>query len=253
MSEQTIAVGLDIGSRTIKRVSYDGETFHHQKVVENTHNTMDIVKQLLKNIDYSALIATGYGRSLVEVECNAPTVSEIKAFAKGCSLEFSGEKTILDIGGQDTKVIRVNNQGNVVKFEMNDRCAAGTGKFFEIMANTLEYSLEEFSETRYQTQGNVKVNSLCTVFAESEVISLVAKGVAREEIAYALHESVVHKILPLVERIHKGDALVFCGGCAKNHLLHQLFETHLHQKVIIPQHPQIMGAYGAAMFAYEHR
>lgn len=249
-TQEKIAVGIDVGSRTIKLVAYDGQRMVHNKILDNEYNTIDIIKNLLDEVQYDVLIATGYGRTLVEIEWDAPTVSEITAFAMGCSQGLPGQKTILDMGGQDTKVIRVNDAGKVLKFEMNDRCAAGTGKFFEVMAKTLNYSLNDFNHLKKNKGESLKINSLCTVFAESEVISLLARGTKRDDIAYALHNSVVNKIIPLLKKIHDSGDIIFCGGCAKNILLHELLEKEMGQKIFIPKSPQLIGAYGASIIAF---
>ncbi|MCX6665373.1 MAG: acyl-CoA dehydratase activase [Euryarchaeota archaeon] len=249
MKKQKTAAGIDVGSRTIKLVVYDGKQIVHEKIVDNSYNTSELIKQLLDEVRYDALVAAGYGRALVEIGWNSPSVSEITAFAIGCSQEFPGEKTVLDIGGQDTKVIRVNDQGKVLKFEMNDRCAAGTGKFFEVMAKTLNLTLDDFADLFEPKKKTLKINSLCTVFAESEVISLLAKGESRENIVYALHKSVINKIIPLIKKVHTTGDIVFCGGCAKNHLLHALFEEEMNQTILIPRSPQLVGAYGASVIA----
>jgi (R)-2-hydroxyacyl-CoA dehydratese activating ATPase len=251
MTHHKTAAGIDVGSRTIKLVLYNGECILFETVIDNTHNTVEAVKGLLNGVSYDVLVATGYGRALVESIWDAPTVSEITAFAVGCSQEFPGEKTILDMGGQDTKVIRVNDAGKVVKFEMNDRCAAGTGKFFEVMAKTLNYTLDDFTRIENTTRKSLKINSLCTVFAESEVISLLARGENREDIVYGLHESAVNKITPLLKKIHDTGDIIFCGGCARNHLLQVLLEKELGQQLRIPKSPQIIGAYGAGIIAYD--
>lgn len=247
MLRKNIAAGIDVGSRTIKLVLFDGKHFFDETVVDNAYNTKEIIKKLLESKKYDILVAAGYGRALVEIGWDAPSVSEITAFAVGCSQEFPGEKTVLDIGGQDTKVIRVNERGKVLKFEMNDRCAAGTGKFFEVMAKALNYSLDDFASLKGTKQGALKINSLCTVFAESEVISLLARGEKRDAIAYGLHCSAVNKILPLLKKIHSSGDIIFCGGCAKNRLLKTLFEEEMGQTILVPRSPQLVGAYGASI------
>lgn len=252
MTKQKTAAGIDVGSRTIKLVLYNGNHILFEKIVDNTYNSAESIKNLLGEVKYDSLVASGYGRALVEIGWEAPTVSEITSFAVGCSQEFPGKKTILDVGGQDTKVIRVNDAGKVLKFEMNDRCAAGTGKFFEVMAKTLNYTLDDFAHITITHRYPLKINSLCTVFAESEVISLLARGENREDIAYALHKSVVNKILPLLKKIHDTGDIIFCGGCAKNPLLHALLEKEMEQRILQPKSPQLIGAYGASIIAFNN-
>ena len=127
---------------------------------------------------------------------------------------------------------------------------SGTGKFFEVMAKTLNFKLVDFASLRITDRDPLKINSLCTVFAESEVISLLARGENREEIAYALHKSVVNKVSPLLKKIHDSGDIIFCGGCAKNSLLHELLEKEMGQKILIPKSPQLIGAYGASIIAF---
>lgn len=244
-----ISAGIDIGSRTIKLAFFDGEKVINSYILDNNYNIKEITEKLLKSNSYDSIMATGYGRSLLEVESNIPTITEIKAFACGCEMEFPGKKTILDIGGQDTKIIKVNEKGKVIKFEMNDRCAAGTGKFFEVMAKTLNYDISDFSNIQ-ESSNPLKINSMCTVFAESEVITMLSRGEKREDIVYALHKSIVKRIIPKVMSIKGDDILIFCGGCAHNKLLRNLIEKEINQKIFVPENPQLIGAIGASILSY---
>lgn len=245
-----IAAGIDVGSRTVKCVMYDGEHIVHSSVADNGYNTMEICQRMLASHPAQVLLATGYGRNLMELELNAKSVTEIKAFAEGAEIEFPGRKTILDIGGQDTKIIRVNDLGRVEKFEMNDRCAAGTGRFLEVMAKTLHYSLDELGGIDAGAKNSITISSMCTVFAESEVISLLARKIDRRDIALALHRSLIQRIAPRITQIHEGGPLVFAGGCALNALLRALLKKELGFEVLVPTHPQITGALGASVLAF---
>jgi predicted CoA-substrate-specific enzyme activase len=154
----------------------------------------------------------------------------------------------LDIGGQDSKAIAMNSTGRVIKFEMNDRCAAGTGKFLEIMAKSLGYDLPGFGVQALRADKNITISSMCTVFAESEVTSLVAKGEDRKEIARGLHLSVVRRATGMLRRVTAdGGPIVFSGGVALNTCM----QTLLKEEILIPPEPQLIGALGAALLAKE--
>ncbi len=244
-----IFAGIDIGSRTVKFVLIKKNEIIYQEIIDNSFNTVDICKRFIGDFEFESIIATGYGRTLLEINENISTISEIKAFATGVNKIINGDKVILDIGGQDTKFIKIKN-GKVIKFEMNDRCAAGTGKFFEIMAKTLSFNIDDFSEIPLKNI-NINISSMCAVFAESEVTSLLAKGEDRTNIAIALHKSVVKRIIGKLQNFitDKNEHIIFCGGCAKNKLLVKLIENELGMSVVIPEYPQIIGAYGAALVA----
>jgi len=155
-------------------------------------------------------------------------------------------RTLLDIGGQDSKVIRVS-AGRVEDFEMNDRCAAGTGKFLEVMATTLGYSIGEFGAAAMKADRAATVNSMCTVFSESEVVSLIARGENPRRIALGVHQSIVNRTIALMGRVGFEEPVLFAGGVAKNKCMIALLEQKLRSKLLIPKEPQIVGAIGAAL------
>ena len=241
--------GIDIGSRTIELVILNGEEIVLSRQADAGVDPIGRARAILRNVDYDQIIATGYGRHLFESSFDAPTVTEIKAHATGVWALFPGVHTILDIGGQDSKAIAVNDAGRVTKFEMNDRCAAGTGKFLEIMANTLGYQLDEFGPGALEAKKDIRISNMCTVFAESEVTSLLAKGEDRQDIALGLHWSVVRKTIGMLRRVSVKEPIVFVGGVARNPCLHLLLEKALGEKIIVPEDPQAVGAYGAALLA----
>ena len=176
--------GIDIGSRTIKVVIVDDQhKILHSLRTDTLHDPLAQAIKLLNGVNYDRIMATGYGRNLLADALTAKTVTEIKAHAKGARACFPEANAVLDIGGQDSKAIALFQNGNVKRFEMNDRCAAGTGKFLEIMARSLGYELDHFGEEALLAQGDIQISSMCTVFAESEVTSLIAKGVDRRQIA----------------------------------------------------------------------
>jgi predicted CoA-substrate-specific enzyme activase len=243
------AAGIDIGSRTIEVVVMEEGKIIDSRQTDSGFDPLKEAEELLKGLEFDVIMATGYGRHLFELSFDAPTVTEIKAYSVGVKTLFPKVKTILDIGGQDSKAIALNNEGRVVKFEMNDRCAAGTGKFLEIMAQSLGYSLDRFGEEALKSRKRIQINSMCTVFAESEVTSLVAKGENRRDIALGLHESVVRRAVGMLKRVAIDDPLVFAGGVAQNPCVLRLLERSLGRKVFVPEEPQMVGALGAAILA----
>lgn len=194
------------------------------------------------------LVATGYGRHLARIRLGCPVVSEIKAHALGAHWLFPGCRTVIDIGGQDSKAIRVTD-GRQTNFEMNDRCAAGTGRFLEVMAMTLGYSVAEFGGEALKGQEPVSISSMCTVFSESEVISLIARGVDRHSIALGLHQSIVSRLVALVGRVGVEPEVVLTGGVAHNPCIRALLEKALAVRLLVPDEPQLAGALGAALSA----
>lgn len=243
--------GIDIGSRYIKYVLLEGTRLIDFQRRETGYNPLSVCGELLEGSKPEKLVATGYGRYLLEVFENTETITEIKAVARGAKAVFPKTRTIIDIGGQDTKVISLNDKGAVLHFEMNDRCAAGTGKFLEIMARTLGYDLEVFGKYCHEKIAGIKINSLCTVFAESEVIGLITKGEKREAITHALHDSIVSRVMSLIKRVDIQDDVIFTGGCAKNSCLKRMFEERLQRKVYVHDNPYLQAAHGAALHAMD--
>jgi len=244
--------GIDIGSRTIELVIVN-ETgdivFSTQS--DTGFDPMAEARKMINGVSYDRIMATGYGRNLFEMSFDTPTVTEIKAHARGARAFFPDALSILDIGGQDSKAISLFSNGKVKKFEMNDRCAAGTGKFLEIMAKTLGFSIEDFGREALPAQRELNISSMCTVFAESEVTSLIAKGHNRREIARGLHASVIRRAAAMISRVSSDGDIVFTGGVANNPCMRQLLEEKLGRKVLCPDDPQFVGALGAALLAGE--
>lgn len=255
MATDTTAVryaGIDIGSRTIKLVVVDGtgtilETFR----ADTGFDPMATANALIEKVSFDSIMATGYGRNLFELSFDAPTVTEIKAHARGAWAEFPDARTVLDIGGQDSKAIALFDTGRVKKFEMNDRCAAGTGKFLEIMAATLGFALADFGVQALAAEKDLLISSMCTVFAESEVTSLIAKGEDRKEIARGLHTSVIRRAAGMIKRVSYDGKIVFTGGVAQNRCMCLLLEQKLGCEVLVPEGPQFVGALGAALISAE--
>ncbi len=239
--------GIDIGSRTIELVVLDNDLPVSWEKTETTHDPLGQAKMLLANGSFDCLLATGYGRHLLAGELALPTVTEITAYAAGVQSLFPAARTILDIGGQDTKVIALDGNARVVRFEMNDRCAAGTGRFLEVMAGILGSGIGEFGTIALSGRPTLQISSMCTVFAESEVISLLAKGKNREDIALALHSSIAKRSAAMLKRISTAKDVIFAGGVALNPCMKLLIEAELGHEIVVPQDPQMLGAYGAAL------
>lgn len=244
--------GIDIGSRTIELVVVDeaGEVVSSLQA-DTGFDPMTEAKRLTEEVTFDRIMATGYGRNLFEISFDAPTVTEIKAHARGARAIFPEAQTVLDIGGQDSKAIALFENGKVKKFEMNDRCAAGTGKFLEIMARTLGFAIDAFGREALKAVRELSISSMCTVFAESEVTSLIAKGNDRLEIALGLHASVIRRAASMISRVSSGGDIVFTGGVAKNPCMRRLLEERLGRRVLVPEDPQSVGAFGAALLAGE--
>ena len=230
-------------------VTMEGSELRHKAIVPTGINPLRRSQNMLSEIRYDRLVVTGYGRRLVAPEVGGDAVSEITAYAVGARHLFRDCRTVIDVGGQDSKVILLSESGHVEKFEMNDRCAAGTGKFLEIMATTLEVPIEELSELAESATKRVQLNSLCTVFAESEVVSLIARGEEASAIALALHEAIATRVAAMVRRVGPRSPVVFAGGGALNRSLHRLLSEKLGVALAIPQSPQATGALGAALIA----
>jgi len=193
------------------------------------------------------IAATGYGR--VSVPLADKRITEISCHARGAGHLFPGIGTVIDIGGQDSKVIRIADSGQVLDFAMNDKCAAGTGRFLEVMAAKLRVPLDEMGELSLHAGSEVHISSVCTVFAESEVVSLVAKNHPKEEIIKGLHRAIVNRVWSMVTAVGTSGEVTMSGGVAKNRGVVQLMEERLGSRIKVYSEPQIVGALGAALFA----
>ena len=242
--------GIDIGSRTIELVVIDAAGQMLGNLQSDTgFDPMAEARRMTEVLDFDRIMATGYGRNLFEIAFDAPTVTEIKAHAVGARHCFSDVAAVLDIGGQDSKAISILSNGKVKKFEMNDRCAAGTGKFMEIMARSLGFAIESFGREALQYKKELNISSMCTVFAESEVTSLIAKGHSPQDIAMGLHRSVISRVAGMLKRVAGEGDVVFTGGVARNPCMQKLLAEKLNCKVLVPEDPQLVGALGAALLA----
>jgi (R)-2-hydroxyacyl-CoA dehydratese activating ATPase len=225
----------------------DGVRLHRREAT--TFDPLAQCRRITRDLTWDRLAATGYGRKLYAQENPAEVVTEIQAYALGARSLFPQCRAIVDIGGQDTKAINLGEDGRVVKFEMNDRCAAGTGKFLEFMATGMGMSVDEFGSFALGGKGGIKINSMCTVFAESEATSLMARGLPAPDIALALHESVAKRSLAMLSRVNGNAPVVFAGGVARNPCMLRLVEQELGRDLMVPDEPDMVGALGAALFA----
>jgi predicted CoA-substrate-specific enzyme activase len=257
--EQIYALGIDIGSTTTKMVGVDegGRVIWHR--LEQAEPLVEAqVDRLLARLgeecgplDGMPLVATGYGRRLVHIA--AQQVTEITCHARGVFHEFGRGGTLVDIGGQDSKVMAISPQGKVLDFVMNDKCSAGTGRFLENTAARLRVPLEQLGEQALSTAEEVPISSTCTVFAESEVISLIANAVPLPSILRGLHRSLVRRIVAMIHTVGLTAPLVLSGGGALNPALRCMLEEETGEKVILPRQPQLTGAHGAALLASERK
>lgn len=243
--------GIDVGSRTIKVVFLDGDTERilEFRKVETTYAPVDQCLKVLNGLSAGRTVTTGYGRKLIQEHINSESITEILAHALGAAHVFPSCRSVLDIGGQDTKAISLDSSGRVAKFEMNDRCAAGTGKFLEFMATSFQIPVERFGDFALEGKSGLSINSMCTVFAESEATSLMARGHRPEDIAFALHHSVVKRSLSMLKRVSVNGPLVFSGGVALNRCVRELIEREMKSQILVAPEPDMLGALGAALYA----
>lgn len=247
----TTVLGLDIGSRTVGAVWLEVGGFRESALADSGFDPQAVARGFVERGKHRFLVATGYGRHAAREAFGCPVATEIKAFARGAHALFPQAGCVLDIGGQDTKVIVLGPGGRVQDFEMNDKCAAGTGKFLEIMARALGFTLEEAGLRALDASRGIAVSSMCTVFAESEVTGLVHRGEDRSAIARGLHESIARRVLTMLRRIGASGPLVFAGGVARNVALVEFLRSGWPQGVLVPEEPQMVGALGAALGAFE--
>ena len=242
-----IVLGLDIGSRTVDAVWLEGGRVIDHAVVDTGFDPRSVASALMAHRHQDEVVATGYGRHVARDAFGAQVVTEITAYARGVAHLFPSAASVLDIGGQDTKVIALGSGGKVVDFEMNDKCAAGTGKFLEVMARALGFTLEEMATEALLAPVGVSISSMCTVFAESEVTGLVHRGEDRGRIARGLHESIAKRTGSALGRVRAASPLVFAGGVASNAAMVELVRSGFAGEVIVPESAQTVGALGAAL------
>ncbi|WP_027723214.1 acyl-CoA dehydratase activase [Maridesulfovibrio zosterae] len=243
--------GIDIGSRSMELVVLDGDKIILKRKLPTTFDPASQIKKIMDGVKVDLISATGYGRKLMTEELTGTpctSLTEIKAYALGISHLFPEARTILDIGGQDTKAISLFKNGKVAKFEMNDRCAAGTGKFLEHLSTVFQIPIEDFGSYALEGSEPLQINSMCTVFAETEATSLMAQGKNPHDIALGLHGSIVRRTTNMLNRVGLVEPLVFAGGVANNSCVIKMLQDSLFINPLIPDEPDFAGALGAALF-----
>ena len=249
-----VAIGIDAGSTTTKIVAVDSDGALRWHLLEATDPRMEKQTSRLlaqaraaAGVPDLAAVATGYGRALVSDA--GRKVTEITCHARGVHRALGHGGTLVDIGGQDAKVVRISDVGRVEHFAMNDKCAAGTGRFLEVVAGRLGYDLGRLSEEALGADDEVAISSTCTVFAESEMISLIARGHPVEHIVRGLVRSLVRRVAALARSTGVQAPLMISGGVAHSAAVRTFLGQELKMTVDLPAEPQLMGAYGAALIA----
>ncbi|MDY6855037.1 MAG: acyl-CoA dehydratase activase [Thermodesulfobacteriota bacterium] len=254
-----IVSGVDVGSLCTKTVILNGDGeilsfdiirsghYYQGAADESLENALKTAGMKRKDIRY--ILGTGYGRSSISHADSE--VTEITCHARGARKLFPRARTVIDIGGQDSKVIGIGEGGIVNNFVMNDKCAAGTGRFLEVMASALSVDIDDMGKLYFASQNKVEVSSMCTVFAESEVISLFAQGHKKADIAAGIAHAIARRIMGMIGQVGLKEEVVMSGGVAKNAGVVGAIEERLKIKLKVAKEPQIVGALGAAIIASE--
>ena len=232
-----------VASAVIRTGAKSGESA--QRILEEI-----LQKANLQRSDLTKIVSTGYGR--VSIPFADENVTEISCHGKGAHYLNPEIRTILDIGGQDSKAIHLNEKGDVIDFVMNDKCAAGTGRFLEMMARTLEVDISELGPLSLKSTENIEISSMCSVFAESEVISLIARNKETSDIAHGIHMAIAAKAISLMRRVGLEPRFMMTGGVAKNPGVVKVLEEQLKAPLFISEEPEIVGALGAALYGLEN-
>lgn len=250
--------GVDIGSLTAKAVILEsGEMLSHS-LVATGHNSrvagraaLDgaLERAGLTDSDLACVVATGYGR--LAADFTDQKVTEITCHARGAHFAIPETRTVIDLGGQDSKAIALGETGRVLDFVMNDKCSAGTGRFLEVMAHALEIELDDLGRTSLESDSPASISSVCTVFAESEVVSRVAEGVSKVDIVAGIHQAIASRIYAMAVRIPIEERIVMTGGVARNEGVVRALAAKFGKEITLPEMPQHVGALGAALIAAE--
>lgn len=250
--------GIDLGSRSVKMILMDDDTIKLNKVIA----TVDFYRQYGKRsadgmvVDFAALgfdtvdkvVATGYGRNTLDI-AGAAVIAELKAHTLGAIWQTGlTDFTLLDLGGQDSKVIKVR-RGKMVDFQTNDKCAASTGRYLENMATVLDISLQELSK---YSEHPVELNATCAIFGESELIGRIVEGCSIPEMAAGVNYTIFKRIKPMLTAL-SSEQIVFTGGVALGQAIKNMMEKELGATVVVPEYPQLNGAIGCAIYGREKR
>ncbi|MHA2609424.1 MAG: acyl-CoA dehydratase activase [bacterium JZ-2024 1] len=254
-----IVCGVDVGSTQTKAVLLDGERNIVARVLRDTGANVTKAAERafeelldrtgLKTGDIQYVVGTGYGR--FQVTFGNTQITEISCHSRGAHFLFPGTRTVIDMGGQDTKVIRVGPDGSVLDFAMNDKCAAGTGRFLAACADVAEHSLDEIGPLSLKSRSPVRLSSVCTVFVESEIMSYLAEGKKLEDILNGVHKAIAARTVSLAQRVGIVEEVTFTGGVSRNIGMVRALEEKLQVKLNVSEDSHFMGAIGAALFALE--
>ncbi len=253
-----ITLGIDIGSTTSKcAIMRDGQEITATAVLDTgvgTDGAQLVIAEAMskscmqrKDIDY--IVVTGYGRRTFNDSDDE--ISELSCHAKGAVFLFPCVRTVIDIGGQDAKVLKIGEDGRMKDFLMNDKCAAGTGRFLEVMARVLNIPIDDFDKISAESKKKVDISATCTVFAETEVISHLANAVKKEDILAGIHRSIAARVCSLAERVGIDNMVVFTGGVARNGGMVRALEEKMGTAIYVNEYCQLNGAIGAALYGYE--
>lgn len=249
-----VYAGIDIGSVAAKAVILNEQEIESWVIEPTGWSPKEAGRSVLEKAldkvgrsraDVKSVVATGYGR--VSIDFADRAVTEITCHALGSSYWYPGNNLVIDIGGQDSKAILINEKGKVLKFVMNDKCAAGTGRFLQVMALALGLEIEQLDSLSLTEP--VNINSMCTVFAESEVVSLLAAGESKERIISGLYKSIAKRVSTMTGSMGMVKGVTFTGGVARLTAMQEMLSKELGCPVSVPVNPQIVGALGAAILA----
>lgn len=250
-------LGVDLGSTTAKAVVVDdaGEILSSAVVTMGAVSRAGMQRAVdqalaeagLDESDLDGTVSTGYGRRLVSFA--GRTYTEITCHARGTSEMVPGVRLVIDVGGQDSKAITVGSDGLVRDFAMNDRCASGTGRFYEVLARAVDVSIDELGELALRGSDDLEVSSMCATFAETEIVSMLAEDKDVADIASSVHRAIAARTLALVAQVGRHTPVVLTGGVARNPAAVHFLSRALDAEVTVPAHPQITGAFGAALLA----
>jgi len=252
-------LGIDIGSLTVKAMLVDVDLNQLARgVVPSGYGGQEAAEALVTRLlggcqltvaEVAYTVVTGYGR--VRFDAADEEISEISCHARGAFHLSQAVRTVIDIGGQDSKAIRLDSNGRVLDFAMNDKCAAGTGRFLEVMAAALDVPLAELGALACQSEHAVSISSTCTVFAESEAISHIARGALKPDVAAGLHQAIASRVLGLATRVGLEPEVMLTGGVALNVGVITALEKVSAEQITVPSDPQTVGALGAALYAVQ--
>jgi len=254
------AAGVDVGSTQTKAVIINEEKeIVSRSLIDTGANVVRAAEKSfseslrmngIREEEVEYVIGTGYGR--YRVTFGNTQITEISCHGRGAVHMFPGTRTVVDMGGQDTKAIRINPSGEIIDFCMNDKCAAGTGRFLGAAAEALEIPLGELGSTALRSHKPVRISTTCTVFAESEVLSWLGKGKKIEDILWGVHQSIASRSAALLRRVGVEEQVTFTGGVTRNVAMIQALEEKLQTRLNVSEESHFMGALGAALFALDH-